>query len=120
MGIPLKSNKAVNEGEYVGQSYKMDQSDLRSLEKAYEKIFPDVYCKLENIALDIPKQIESRREQLERFKKTRQDTDHLECDGELSPEVITDTTTGDGNKVIKLMKCAKCERSLPWNETLRD
>ena len=81
----LKRNKASNEQEYKGSLYDMDQHDVDSLKEAFENIFPDTYRKLENIATDLPKQMESRIEQLKRFSKIWQDPDHVKCGGELIP-----------------------------------
>ena len=123
----LKCNKVdVKEGqEYNGPSYEMDSDDLSTLEKAFENVFPDTYRKLENITSDIPRKLESKRDQLKTISKIRRserrDPNHSKCDGQQVSEVETDLVIeGKKAKLIRLKKCLKCGRLFNVNEVAKE
>lgn len=71
--VASRLNSNINNNIKETEEYEMDPDYLRSLEKAYENVFPEVYRRLENITEFLPHQIESREKWLKGLSRTRVD-----------------------------------------------
>ncbi len=93
--------------------YELHKDEFDRLVKTYAALYPDIYKDLENIKADVINKIEKTRAIIH-------DPDHTKCGGQLVPEVIADAITKEGKieKIVKLKKCLRCDRSINVNEIL--